>query len=175
MEPSLKGRISIATELSRRVHVQNHLEATDHKQSYVKAELFPGAIWLQREGTRAAFLTNDANAFIPFRKFDHILWVNLIFLEDDKNRGILNRIHTAVKPRRWFLEMHISFRVISNQDTGHNHNTELGGAHAFPIAMGGIFCEVTSHSVVGADMSRRGAVEIVRTDRRQLAARDYTE
>lgn len=85
--------------------------------------------------------TNHAG-FVWFSIFNQIFWVNLIFLEDDKNRGIEPRIHTAVIRSRRAAVTHTSFNIISNQDSGYKHYDVFGITLAISVCADGIFCEV---------------------------------
>lgn len=92
-----------------------------------------------------SFLTNYAG-FVSFwlRVLNHVLWVNLIFLEDDKDGGIQPAIHTAVVVRRRAIVHHVSFNEISNQDSGHKHNTVSGLEWTIFVGRDGFFCKVIS-------------------------------
>lgn len=86
----------------------------------------------------SSFLTDHAG-FVYFGIFNHIRWVNLIFLKDDENRGIKPCIHAAVIPWRRAHVTHLPFNKIANQDSGYEHNDVFGIGLAMFVKVDGIF------------------------------------
>lgn len=122
----------------------------------------------------ASFLTNHAG-FIRFGVFNHIFWVNLIFLKDDKDGRIQPGIHTAVIERRRAGVAPLSFGHFSNQDSGKKHNDVLGIRLAAFMGSNGIFCKVISFSVGGVGRPLQDPVKVIRTDRIYVSAVRGTE
>lgn len=80
---------------------------------------------------------------------DQVLWVNLVFLKDNKNRRVELVIHTAVIEQEFVSRPlggtdigGIAFNVVSNQNTSHEHQVSHACGLTVGVGIAGISSEV---------------------------------